>query len=112
LGSHSPYFTSFFESVYGKINRDLARRYAGSIEKLQKTHLVSHAHVNNSLPSREIDVGGGKEKLPQLVELTLIRRELVENASRSDGFIPIKGIDYPNKPDRPDYDLAGNIIYD
>jgi hypothetical protein len=61
LGSHSPYFTSFFESVYGKINRDLARRYAGSIEKLQKTHLVSHAHVNNSLPSREIDLGGARK---------------------------------------------------
>ncbi len=50
--------------------------------------------------------------MPQLVELTLIRRDLVKNACRSDGFIPIKGIDYPNKTDRPDYDLAGNIIYD
>jgi hypothetical protein len=51
------------------------------------------------------------EKLPQLVELTLVRRDLVPNAHKSDIFVPIKGVDYPNKSDRPDYDLAGNIIY-
>ena len=111
LGKHSPYFSSFFETVYGKINRDLACKYIGSIEKLQTTHLVSHAHVNNSLPSIDIDCGGGLEKLPQLVELTLVRRDLVPNAYKADIFVPIKGVDYPNKPDRPDYDLTGNIIY-
>ena len=110
LGNHSPYFSSFFETVYGEINKDLAERYIASIEKLQKTHAVVHAHVNNSLPPIEINLGSGSEKIPQLVELTLIRRDLARNTCQSDVISPLDGVDFPNKSDRPDFDLFGNMI--
>ena len=109
-GKHSPYFISFFKSIYGKINIDLANKYISSIEKLKKTHSILHAHVNNSLPSLEIDLGGGTERIPQLVELTLLRKDLVKKSSKSNIFTPLNGIDFPNKSDRPDFDLSGNII--
>lgn len=110
LGSHSVYFTGFFKDCYRNINEELSARYVSGIQKLQETHTVVHAHVNNSLPSVELDLDGTPEKIPQLVELTLVRNGAVKLEKHLATEFPIIGLDFPNKSDRPDYSLYGNSL--
>jgi hypothetical protein len=94
----SPYFKGFYQSVYDKINEELFFKYYSLLKLLNEYFYIFHAHANNSLPM--VTVGG--YKFPPLIELSLVRKDLIDNVQEFIGSLPIEGLDYPNKTDRPD----------
>jgi hypothetical protein len=95
---HSPYFRKFHRYIYKKINSDLYKKYKLVLDKLQKSHYIYHVHANNSLSCNNIN----REKIPNLVELCFVNKKLVNSVNLSKDKFPIKGLDFPNKIDRPD----------
>ena len=98
--SHSPYFTGFHKHVYEQINIQLFESYKGVLANVLTQYVPFHVHINNSLPLVKI----GEEKLPTLIELSLVKRSLIDTRvmTRSTDTFPINGLDFPNKSDRPD----------
>ena len=69
------------------------------IRKLSNTHYLIHAHGNNH--------GGISDNIPDTVELTYVRKDLfTEKPKFNKELLPIEGIDYPNNPFEPDFNLS------
>ena len=98
LDSHSPYFTKFHERVYDEINEMLMRKYIRVLKRIQRQFYVFHVHCNNSLPCNTFSGAN----VPPLVELSLVRKDLVKNPKLAVGPWPDPVLDYMNKGDRPD----------
>ncbi len=98
----SPYFNSFYRSVFDSWNDRAFSQYSAVLEKLSKAFYIFHIHSNNSLPVTAI----GDRIFPPLLEVSFVRKDLVD-AKKSNASFPIYGLDYPNKPDRPDVSLDG-----
>lgn len=94
----TPYFQKFYKSVYDKINDDLFDMYYRVMKKLNDQFFAIHVHVNNSLAKTSVDGFG----LPPLIEMSFIRKDLVGSAEMTKATFPVKGLDFPNKTDRPD----------
>jgi hypothetical protein len=94
----SPYFSNFYQTQMDKINRQLFTKYRMIIGRLNRAFRLFHVHVNNSLPP--VVVGG--LRVPPLVECSFVNRDLVPWATYSEETFPIRGLDFPNKPDRPE----------
>ena len=105
LPSVSPYFRTFYQSVNYKIQNNLFELYYEVIKKLNKYFYAFHIHANNSLP--KINLNG--YSFPPLVELSFVRKDLVQNVTETKAKFPVDGLDFPNKMDRNDIDL-GDIL--
>ena len=68
-------------------------------EKISNTHYPFHIHGNNYGPLTE--------KIPDTVEITYIRKDQINNDNLQLNKIPlpINELDFPNNPDKEDYDL-------
>ena len=97
----SKYFFQFYKDVYSKINNDLFEIYYQVLSNILKTHTIIHLHGNNSLPKAILH----KHEFPPLLELTLVRTDLIKEKQLTKERFPVKGLDYPNKTDRPDFNL-------
>lgn len=98
LKGKTPYFDKFYKSVADKVNENLLRKYYEVMEKLNKFFFCFHIHGNNSLPL--INIEG--YKIPQLLEMSFVRKDLVSPIKLiSEGF-PKEGLDFPNKGYRLD----------
>jgi len=74
-----------------EFHQKVNRRYY--VEKLQKTHILVHAHGNNNEAPRHV------------IELTFIRRDcVIEKCEKSTEHFPTD-LDYVNNPNKPDYVL-------
>lgn len=106
-GNYTTYFKQFHESVQSELNMRLFACYKEVIDKLKEFFYIYHIHANNSLPKVEAE---GIE-FPPLIELSLVRKDLVENVKETESTFPIEGLDFPNKTDRDDicyvYPLGG-----
>jgi len=100
----SPYFEGFYRDIFNKdINERLFRMYYAALKRLSEYFYIFHAHPNNSLPS----VTCGGYIFPPLVELSFVRKDLVNIiVTPSVSTFPVKGLDFPNKIDRPDIGLG------
>lgn len=96
--SHSPYFTEFHKNTYLEINNMIYERYFNILKKIFSYYLPFHVHINNSL--QPIIVNG--IKVPSLVEISLVNKNLVKQYSPTTKRFPQPTLDYPNKTDRPD----------
>lgn len=96
--SYTPYFKGFHKSIEDKLNRRLFASYFEVLEKLKEFFYIFHIHANNSLP--KVNVEG--IEFPPLIELSLVRKDLVKDVRETDSTFPIEGLDFPNKTDRPD----------
>ncbi len=69
-----------------------------ALAKLQDAYVLAHLHGNNY-------VGAASDGLPEVLELTLVRKDLVSNSSAAKlrSHLPLPGLDFPNHPDRPDF---------
>ena len=94
----TPYFTGVLLDFSAEVNASLYERYAGGLAKLRENFYIFHVHANNSLPKRMI----GKNDIPPLLEISLVRKDLVETVMEYTGPFPCPFLDYPNKTDRPD----------
>jgi len=94
------YFTKFYKNIYSKINNDIFRKYYFVLNYLLSIFTIVHIHGNNSLIKTRL---GGYE-FPPLLELTLVRSNLIKKRKLTKETFPIKGLDYPNKTDRPDFE--------
>jgi len=94
----SPYFTSFYGDVIKKVNEQLFRTYSSVMSKLSEDFYLFHAHANNSLPPEWYD----GYCFPPLIEMSFVRKDLIFQPKVADISLPVEGIDYPNKKDRPD----------
>lgn len=96
----SPYFYSFSKNNYKKINIELIKKYTKVIKKLNDNFILYHISLNNSLPLKKFY----SFKVPQLIECSFIRKDKIKNRKikKFKGKLPISGIDFPNKTDRPD----------
>lgn len=97
----TPYFSKFYRSVYDKINDAIFRMYCDVLRKLNKNFYIFHIHANNSLSEINVD----EHRFPPLIELSFVRKDLVENVCETDASFPVSWLDFPNKTDRPDIDL-------
>ena len=68
------------------------------LRRLNEFFFLFHIHANNSLP--KVNLGG--QTFPPLLELSWVRKDLARYRRVTQEKYPIKGIDYPNKNDRPD----------
>lgn len=89
----TPYFKQFSKDNYNKINKFLLKKYENVFKKLIMNFTIFHISANNSLPIKKIF----KTKFPQLLELSLVRNDLVKKKKLFKGSLPIKYLDYPNK---------------
>ena len=69
------------------------------LEKLNQNFIPFHLSANNSLPLKKIK---GKF-IPQLLEFSYVRKDLISKPKISKKILPIKNLDYPNKPYKPDF---------
>lgn len=68
------------------------------LKKISNTHYPVHIHGNNYSPLTE--------NIPDTVEITYIRKnELNFYPELNKELLPIKGLDFPNNPNKKDYDL-------
>lgn len=100
-GSMSPYFTKVSNSFYSTINEELFSCYRETLRVLNQQYYCFHIHANNSLP--EVTVGA--MTFPPLLEMSWVRKDLIQEKEPKllDEYLPITGLDVPNKPDRGDY---------
>ena len=94
----SPYFQNLYRSAFKVINNNLFDMYCEVLEILNLNFYIFHIHANNSLPM--IIVQG--HTFPPLIELSFVRKDFVTKAILSMENFPVKGLDFPNKKDRPD----------
>ena len=96
--NYTAYFQDFMTSVYDKINQRLFHMYLEIIRKLKRLFYIYHVHANNSLAK----VCAGGHSFPPLIELSLVRKDLVKGVHETTSGFPVEGLDYPNKSDRED----------
>jgi glycosyltransferase involved in cell wall biosynthesis len=60
------------------------------LEKIAETHVIVHAHGNN--------YGDIVNNLPNVIELTYVRRDVAESWSLNTTCLPIAGLDFSNNP--------------
>lgn len=94
----TPYFKKFSINNYKKINKILFYKYQNVLSKINKNFYIFHISANNSLPS--IKVFG--KKIPQLLEISFVRKDLIKNISLFKGILPVKNLDFPNKSYKDD----------
>jgi hypothetical protein len=94
----TPYFEKFMISNYEKINILLAEYYERVLKKINKNFIPFHMHANNSLPLKKIF----GRNLPQLLEISFLRKDLVKKKRLSLSKYPIDDLDLPNKPYKKD----------
>jgi hypothetical protein len=97
----SPYFTKLYSEVDNKINSALFQFYYQVLKSLNDLFYIYHIHPNNSLPKTQM----GKYSFPPLLEVSFINKECVDFGILSgmeEKTKRKKGLDYPNKLDRPD----------
>lgn len=94
----SPYFQDFYQNIAVRFNDDLFGKYYEVIKKLNDKFYIFHIHANSSLPLIEV----GDYRLPPLLEMSFMRKDLVKNIQETTASFPIEGLDFPNKTDRPD----------
>lgn len=97
-GDLSPYFGQLYRKVTQQINQDLFAYYHESLSFLLNKFYIFHIHANNSLPVAHVD----GYTFPPLLELSLVRKDLVGTVRADTTLFPIAGLDIPNKMDRPD----------
>lgn len=97
-GEHTPYFTRFHSVVYSGFNSWIFEKYVEAMEKLLRHYRIFHIHANNSLYPVEID---GVD-VPPLLEVGLVNKKHVPNAQISKAEFPVIGLDFPNKPHKPE----------
>tara|TARA_Y100000389_G_C17465264_1_gene524909 strand:+ start:4212 stop:4982 length:771 start_codon:yes stop_codon:yes gene_type:complete len=94
----SPYFTNFSKDNYKKINQLLRLRYEKVLKKLTNHFTIFHLSANNSLPLKKMF----NFKFPQLIELSLVRNDMIKEKKFFKGKIPINNLDFPNKSYKQD----------
>ena len=60
------------------------------LQKITETHVIVHAHGNN--------YGSIVNKLPNVIEITFVRRDAAESWALNTTCLPIAGLDSPNNP--------------
>jgi hypothetical protein len=70
------------------------------IRELLVHYEIIHIHGNNY-------VGSAGDGLPELVEITFLKREFISDTPRRRrDRLPIEGLDMPNDPSKPDLPLV------
>jgi len=93
----SPYFSDLYRFVNTEMQIEMLRTFKMGLSRLLQNHVIVHGHPNNSLPKQCV---AGYE-FPQLIELTLVRRDLIATNQPTLETFPTEW-DAPNKTDRPD----------
>lgn len=105
----SLYFNRLYTEFGNNINEWLFEKYYRVIKTLNNIFYIFHIHPNNSLPKVSI----GEYTFPPLIEVSFVRKDLVSIVYDTHTNFPVKGLDFPNKIDRPDifdfYPLGGKI---
>jgi hypothetical protein len=105
----SPHFTWLYGRAVDDLNLSLLINYGMVLEKLSELFYIFHIHVNNALPP--VTMFG--HTFPPLLELSLVRKDVVAGVIPTAQEYPTPGLDAPNKTDRLDYALdcfAGVVI--
>lgn len=92
------YFEQFHGSVQSMMNQLFFSYYSKTLELLNEFFYIYHIHANNSLPKVEVEGC----TFPPLLELSLVRKDLVGKVKEEGSIFPVEGLDFPNKKDRPD----------
>lgn len=66
-------------------------------KKLSNTHYAVHIHGNNHGPLTD--------NIPDTVEITYVRKCQIDNPTLNTIPLPTYNLDFPNIPNKPDYDL-------
>jgi hypothetical protein len=95
-------FKQIVMELHGINDDSLGISYNKKIECLKflsKTHYIIHIHGNNH--------AGLKNEIPDVIEVTFLRKNLWKNIDPvlNSTPLPIKDLDYPCNPNRPDYIL-------
>jgi hypothetical protein len=102
----SLYFNNLYQTVLDKINQNLFLEYYSVLKNLNENFYIFHVHANNSLPKIAIEEGVGHSRqrylIPPLLEVSFVRKDLVDNVQESTTKSPVEGLDFPNKDDRTD----------
>jgi len=71
------------------------------LKKINSTHYLIHAHGNNNGGTTLVK----NRPIPDVIELTFIRKDTLTKIEPNITILPIKNLDYPNKNDIHDIDL-------
>ena len=90
----TPYFKNFYLDAYHGMNEYIFDLYYKVLHKLRRDFHIFHISANNSL--QKVDFADCT--FPPLIELSLVRKDIVNNAKSTKCKFPVDGLDYPNKP--------------
>lgn len=94
----SDYFNDMYQRFADAVNESLFNNYYRALKTLNHFFYIFHIHPNNSLPKISI----GEYKFPPLIELSFVRKDLVDTIYETHTNFPVDGLDSPNKTDRMD----------
>lgn len=96
----SPYFQKIAQQFCNRTNYRIFLKYLEILRKLTDDFYIYHMHANNSLPLTKI----GPYTFPPLLEVSLVNKKCVglKLDDKCYPYLPVDGLDKPNKTDRPD----------
>jgi|TARA_Y100000034_G_scaffold90003_1_gene108385 hypothetical protein len=97
----TPYFNNFYTEVYNKLNQNLFTKYKKILKKICKHFYIFHIHANNSLPKLSVN----NNSFIPLLELSFVRKDLINTVKKTKCTYPIYNLDFPNKHYKPDISL-------
>lgn len=94
----SLYFDNLYKKFADSINESLFNHYYNVIKTLNTFFYIFHIHPNNSLS--KVSLQG--YRFPPLIELSFVRKGLIDTIYETHTNFPVDGLDFPNKTDRMD----------
>ncbi len=75
------------------------------LKKIKKFFHVVHVHGNNCANANNVLLYDKNCLIPEVIEVTYLRKDKNNKTRKSKQKYPIKDLDYPNNPDLPDIEL-------
>ena len=75
------------------------RRFCELVQQLRDTHVVAHLHLSN------MRTDFTEQGIPRFLEMTFVRKGELPTVSKLRDIFPLPGVDYPNRPERPDFSV-------
>lgn len=87
--------------IHGMADNHTRKIAENILTEIEKYFILSHIHGNNQSGLFTYE----KYFIPDVMELTYINKNIENTEEYDTQTYPIKGLDYPNNPNKPDYKL-------
>ena len=73
------------------------RKFCALVQELKDTHVLVHLHLSN------MRIELTEQGVPRFLEMSFVRKGELPTVSKLRDALPLHDIDFPNRPERPDF---------